>query len=154
FFSAVYVPATAILAALAVAGLLWAGTRPAVVSLGVSLGTLTAFLILMQRFFQPITALGEEWQTVQGAMASAERIFGTLALPAESPSRSVTSVSSATSVNGTMPPAIAFAGVEFGYTEGRPILHGVSLQVARGEHVALVGRTGAGKTSALHLLAG
>jgi ATP-binding cassette subfamily B protein len=148
FFSAVYVPATAILAALAIAGLLWAGTHPALASFGVSLGTLTAFLILMQRFFQPITALGEEWQTVQGAMAAAERIFGTLALPPDAPARA------AIPVNGTEAPAIAFRGVEFGYTEGRPILHGLSFQVERGEHVALVGRTGAGKTSALHLLAG
>ena len=145
---AVYVPATAILAALAVAGLLSAGTQPALASFGVSLGTLTAFLILMQRFFQPITALGEEWQTVQGAMAAAERIFGTLALPADTPSRSISGAS------GAAAPAISLNRVEFGYIDGRPILHGISLEVRRGEHVALVGRTGAGKTSALHLLAG
>ena len=149
FFSSVYTPTTAILAALAVAGLLWAGTQHALAAFGISLGTLTAFLILMQRFFQPITALGEEWQTVQGAMAGAERILGTLALPAE----------------GTLPVAtgdgegvgqspIVLNGVAFGYTEGQPVLHGISLAVKHGEHVALVGRTGAGKTSALHLVAG
>ena len=57
------------------------GTQPAFGAAGISLGTLTAFLLLLQRFFQPITALGEEWQTVQGAIAGAERIFDTLALP-------------------------------------------------------------------------
>src|SRR5207247_10337437 len=77
--SALYTPVTAILASLAVASLLWAGTRETFAAFGISLGTLAAFLILLQRVFQPITALGEEWQTVQGAMAGAERIFTTLA---------------------------------------------------------------------------
>ena len=149
FFSAIYVPATAILSALAVASLLWAGTQQALAPLDVSVGTLTAFLLLMQRFFQPITALGEEWQTVQGAMAAAERIFATLALPADG-----RPAAAAGGVDGVAPPAIVFRHVDFGYTEGRPILHGISFDVRRGEHVALVGRTGAGKTSALHLLAG
>jgi ATP-binding cassette subfamily B multidrug efflux pump len=148
FFSSVYTPMTAILSALAVAAVLWAGTQPALAAFGISLGTLTAFVILMQRFFQPITALGEEWQTVQGAMAGAERIFGTLALPPEG-TRPVTTDDGA----GIARP-IVLSRVEFGYTEGQPVLHGISLEVKRGEHVALVGRTGAGKTSALHLIAG
>jgi ATP-binding cassette, subfamily B, multidrug efflux pump len=146
WYSAIYVPATAILSALALAALIWAGTRDTLAPFGISLGTLTAFLLLMQRFVQPITALGEEWQTVQGAMAAGERIFATLALPPET--------TLPAPVDGVGRPAIQLSHVEFGYTEGRPILHGVSLEVRRGEHVALVGRTGAGKTSALHLLAG
>ena len=81
FYSALYTPVTAIVSAAAVATLLATGTRPAFGALSISLGTLTAFLLLLQRFFQPITALGEEWQTVQGAMAGGERIFETLALP-------------------------------------------------------------------------
>jgi ATP-binding cassette subfamily B multidrug efflux pump len=149
FFSAVYVPSTAILSALAVAGLLWAGTQPTFASFGISLGTLTAFLLLLQRFFQPITALGEEWQTLQGAMAAAERIFGTLALK---PDRA--SMTTSDGVDGAAPPAILFSRVEFGYASGESILHGMSLNVRCGEHVALVGRSGAGKTTALHLLAG
>ena len=149
FFSSVYTPMTAILSALAVAALLGAGTQPAFAAFGISLGTLTAFLILTQRFFQPITALGEEWQTVQGAMAGAERIFGTLALP---PGGTVPVITRGGLGSGQQP--IVLSRVEFGYAERQPVLHGISLDVKRGEHVALVGRTGAGKTSALHLAAG
>ncbi|TMB87768.1 MAG: ABC transporter ATP-binding protein, partial [Chloroflexi bacterium] len=149
FFSAVYTPMTAILSALAVAALLWAGTQEALAAFGISLGTLTAFLILMQRFFHPITALGEEWQTVQGAMAGAERIFATLALSPDG-----TLPVRADGVDGVGQPPIVLSHVEFGYTDGQRVLHGISLEVRRGEHVALVGRTGAGKTSALHLVAG
>ena len=148
-FSALYTPMTAILSALAVAALLWAGTRQAFDAFDISLGTLAAFLILLQRFFQPITALGEEWQTVQSAMAGAERIFGALAL---TPEPAVPVAVLAEHGNGLAP--IHLDNVAFGYAEGQPVLHHVSLVVNLGEHVALVGRTGAGKTSALHLLAG
>jgi ATP-binding cassette, subfamily B, multidrug efflux pump len=150
FYSALYTPTTAMLSAVAVMALLTAGTQPALGATSVSLGTLTAFLLLLQRFFQPITALGEEWQTVQGALAGAERILDTLALPPDE-----------VPVPARAPPApdrsawsVVLSNVEFGYAEGHPVLRGLSLQVRPGEHVALVGRTGAGKTSALHLLAG
>jgi len=150
FYSALYTPMTAILSATAVAALLAVGTGPAFGATGISIGTLTAFLLLLQRFFQPITALGEEWQTVQGAMAGAERIFETLALApdeTDAPEHRET---------GKDRPAKALAldGVHFGYVEGQPVLHGVSLHVAPGEHVALVGRTGAGKSTALQLATG
>jgi ATP-binding cassette, subfamily B, multidrug efflux pump len=147
-YSALYAPVTAIVAALAVASLLWAGTREAFQAFDISLGTLTAFLILLQRIFQPITALGEEWQTVQGAMAGAERVFATLALAQE------TAAPSARAPSRAEAPPIELDTVVFGYADGPPVLHGVSLEVNPGEHVALVGRTGAGKTSALQLLAG
>ncbi len=148
-FSALYTPVTAILASLAVASLLWAGTRQTFDAFGISLGTLAAFLILLQRVFQPITALGEEWQTVQGALAGAERIFATLALAPEDavpiPMRPA---------NTAERPPIHLSDVVFGYAEGQRVLHRISLVVNASEHVALVGRTGAGKTSALQLLAG
>ena len=150
FYSALYTPMTAILSAIAVAALLTAGTQRAFGAASISLGTLTAFLLLVQRFFQPITALGEEWQTVQGAMAGAERIFDTLVLAPDG-----TSVPERAQTGPARPmSAVVLSGVEFGYTEGQPVLHRLSLQARGGEHVALVGRTGAGKTSALHLIAG
>jgi ATP-binding cassette subfamily B protein len=148
-FSALYTPVTAILSSLAVAALLWAGTRPTFEAFGISLGTLAAFLILLQRVFQPITALGEEWQTVQGAMAGAERIFATLALAPEDAGP----ITMHPANSGERPP-IHLSDVVFGYAEGQPVLHRTSLVVNASEHVALVGRTGAGKTSALQLLAG
>lgn len=148
-FSALYPPVTAILAAVAVAALLSAGTQRMGGALDLSVGTLTAFLILLQRFFQPLTALGEEWQTVQGALAGGERIFATLAL---APDRVAAGEGSAERRDEL--PAIHLEDVAFGYTDERPVVRGVSLAVGRGEHVALVGRTGAGKTSLLHLLAG
>jgi ATP-binding cassette subfamily B protein len=114
----------------------------------ISLGTLTAFVLLFKRFFDPITSVGEEWQTVQSALSGAERIFQVLDLPveAEAPPDSPENLKPAG--------GITVRDLTFGYFEGQPVLSHVSLAVAPGEHVAMVGRTGAGKSSILNLLGG
>ena len=71
---------TAIVSAIAVTALLAAGAQQAFGAASLSLGTLTAFLLLLQRFFQPITALGEEWQTVRERWLERNE-SSTLALP-------------------------------------------------------------------------
>jgi len=144
-YASFYPPVTAMMTYSAIAFLLWAGTRDVLGTLDISIGTLTAFALLLQRFFTPVTALGDEWQTVQGALSGAERIFEVLALPADQQSQLPT--------QSPHRDGIACNDVVFGYAAGAPVLHGVTLHVAPGEHVALVGRTGAGKTSIVHLLA-
>jgi len=148
-YSSFYPPMTALMTYSAIAFLLWAGTRDAFGTfgtLGISIGTLIAFALLLQRFFTPVTALGDEWQTVQGALSGAERIFEVLALPADTQPLA--------SPKRQQRDGLVFEDIVFGYVPGAPVLHGVTLHVAPGEHVALVGRTGAGKTSMVHLLAG
>jgi ATP-binding cassette subfamily B protein len=151
-----------ILSTLAMALVLWVGVagQGMLASLYISLGTLTAFVLLLQRFFVPIMSLGNEWQTVQAALAGLERIFQVLALPSEAPTprsprrpqdrkgyalRRHSRASNA---------AIEMREVCFGYLPNHPVLHGVSLVAQPGEHIVLVGRTGAGKSSILHLLGG
>jgi ATP-binding cassette subfamily B protein len=145
-YSSFYPPVTALLTYGAIAFLLWAGTREAFSTFDISIGTLAAFALLLQRFFAPLTALGDEWQTMQGAFSGAERIFEVLALPVDEQPPSAPHRQKG---NG-----LVCENVVFGYAPGAPVLHGVTLHVADGEHVALVGRTGAGKTSIVHLLAG
>jgi len=145
-YSSFYPPVTALMTYASIAFLLWAGTRDALGGTDISIGTLTAFALLLQRFFTPVTALGDEWQTVQGALSGAERIFEVLTLPVEGRAE--------TPLHGTGEEGFACEDVVFGYAPEVPVLHGVNLRVAAGEHVALVGRTGAGKTSIAHLVAG
>lgn len=144
-YSATYPSLTGLTSWIIVAALLWFGTSEVFGDFGVSLGTLTAFALLMQRFFTPLVALGDEWQTVQTALSGAERIFRVLALPEDS---------SVDDVGVSQSNGIECDGVTFGYSTGQAVLRGVDLRVVPGEHVSLVGRTGAGKTSVVHLLAG
>jgi ATP-binding cassette subfamily B protein len=161
-YSALYIPLMVILSALATALVLWVGMagQGLLASLDISLGTLTAFVLLLQRFFVPIMSLGNEWQTVQAALAGLERIFQVLALPSAAPTpgsrrqphyRKGYALRQRSRASNA---AIEMRGVYFGYLPNRPVLHGVSLKAQPGEHIVLVGRTGAGKSSILHLLGG
>lgn len=154
-YSALYIPMMVMFSTLAVALVLWIGVagQDLLAALHVSLGTLTAFVLLLQRFFVPIMSLGNEWQTVQAALAGLERIFQVLALPSEVlASASPRQPHARTTQHAS--PAMAMHEVCFGYLPNRPVLHGISLAAQPGEHIVLVGRTGAGKSSVLHLLGG
>ena len=146
-YSALYTPIMQILMAVAISLLLWGGAQKQFTNLPISLGTLTAFVLLFKRFFDPITSLGEEWQTVQSALSGAERIFQVLDLPTEEKSQIAAK-------NPCMTDGIEIRNLSFGYFDDQPVLQNVSFSVVPGEHVALVGRTGAGKSSILSLLGG
>jgi ATP-binding cassette subfamily B protein len=150
-YSALYIPLMVIVSAVAMALVLWVGVagQDVLASLNISLGTLTAFVLLLQRFFVPIMTLGNEWQTVQAALAGLERIFQVLALPSAEPM-----LASPRPHSSRNHASIELRQVRFGYLPNRPVLHGVSLAAQSGEHIVLVGRTGAGKSSVLHLLGG
>jgi ATP-binding cassette subfamily B protein len=150
-YSALYIPMMVILSTLAMALVLWVGVagQGMLAALDISLGALTAFVLLLQRFFVPIMALGNEWQTVQAALTGLERIFQVLALPSETPAPE-----SPRQPQYGSTAAIDMRQVCFGYLPNRPVLRGVSLAVQPGEHIVLVGRTGAGKSSVIQLLGG
>jgi len=150
-YAALYIPLMVILTTLAMALVLWLGVggQGMLASFHLSLGTLTAFVLLLQRFAVPMMTLGNEWQTVQAALAGLERIFQVLALPPEAPTPR-----SPRQHQARPHTAIAMREVVFGYLPNHSVLRGVSLEAQPGEHIVLVGRTGAGKSSLLHLLGG
>ena len=165
-FNVFYTPLLTVLVAASVGFLLWLGSGGAGTRLGFphgspSIGTLAAFILLFQRFFEPIRNLGEDWQTVQSALSGLERIVQVLRTPAEEhprPSESANDRDAATEPSraATEPSraAIELRDIVFGYLPQHPVLRGVTLIVQPGEHVALVGRTGAGKSSLVSLLGG
>ncbi len=146
WYGSVYSPIMDILSALIVAVLFLVGGELRLGS-ALSVGTLTSFVLLFIRFFEPIVALGEDWQTAQAAIAGAERVFEVLALPEEEPAEAAAHAAD----QGAL---VLARDLVFGYRPGEPVLDHVSLRVPAGRHVAIVGRTGAGKSSLFYLLGG
>ena len=110
-------------------------------------GFLVAFLLFSQRFFEPIRTLAMQYTQFQRAMASGTRIFELLDMPPEM----VDKLNAA-----EMPPIageIRFENVSFSYVPGIPVLQDINLHVRPGQTVALVGLTGAGKTTLASLVA-
>jgi ATP-binding cassette subfamily B protein len=112
-----------------------------------SLGSLIQFFFLANLFFAPIQSLANQYSSALTAMAGAERVFGFLDTPPE-----WTDAPTATPLDAPRG-AVEFRGVHFAYRPDRPALHGVSFRVEPGQTVALVGRTGSGKTTVIRLLA-
>jgi len=111
-----------------------------------TVGVVTAFLIYVQQFFRPIQILSQFYTQAQSAMAGLERIFFLLDEPAELQD----------ALNAQEMPAIKgevkFENVSFGYTPNQLVLKGVNLHAQPGEMIALVGPTGAGKTTIINLI--
>lgn len=147
-YNALFAPISGLLSSVVIALIVWAGAGGTLPGAGVDLGTLTAFVLLFQNFFAPIVALGDEWQSVQAAVAGAERVFELLALPAEERPEA------AARTTGTDAPGIELDRVGFAYVAGRPVLADISFTVERGQHVAVVGRTGAGKSTLVAIAGG
>jgi ATP-binding cassette, subfamily B, multidrug efflux pump len=152
------------LGSVALALLIWYGG--AQIGAGaLSFGALVAFMQYTNRFFLPIRDLGAKYTVMQAAMASAERIFGLLdrapAIVSASPDRSEGGLSEtrvAPFARSFVPgprsttPALEFSSVYFSYTGEHDVLHDCSFRVEAGEHVALVGATGEGKSTCARLL--
>jgi ATP-binding cassette subfamily B protein len=128
---------------LTIALILWYGAG--LVEQGaVGLGLLFVFVDYMRRFFRPLMDLSAKYSVMQSSMASCERIFQLLDTPAEPEQAGARPLPA-------LPAAIEFDRVGFAYGS-EPVLRNVSFRVAPGERVAIVGPTGAGKTTILKLL--
>jgi ATP-binding cassette subfamily B protein len=122
-----------------------------VVSLGyrqVSFGTVVAFNAYLLMFFEPISALAQRYTLLQNAMAGAERVFGLLDSTESDAPKDTALAAAAPAGDG----AFAFDHVTFEYKPGVPVISDMTFEVARGEKVAVVGPTGAGKTTLASLL--
>ncbi|MES1204852.1 MAG: ABC transporter ATP-binding protein [Pseudomonadota bacterium] len=141
--------------AIAVAALLWRGGAR-IAGGALTFGVLVQFIEYMGKFFAPLRDLSAKYTVMQQAMAAAERVFALLdtqdldATPAAAAARPLAETSPPPA--GAPAPAVEFDHVTFGYRPHTPILRDLSLTIATGETVAVVGTTGAGKSTLIKLL--
>ena len=148
---AFFVPLVEILSSGAIGLLLWYGGGE-VIQERITLGVLVAFLSYIRMFFQPIRDLSEKYNILQSAMASLERIFSLLDQE-QKISRPVRLKAGPLSTRREeIRGDIEFRHVSFSYNGEDQVLKDVSFSIGEGETVAIVGATGAGKTSLLHLI--
>jgi ABC-type multidrug transport system fused ATPase/permease subunit len=144
--SGVYFPGVELLAGIGTAIILYFGSTR-VLDQDLSVGVMVAFVGYLSSFFDPIQQLSQLYNTFQSAMAALEKIFGVLDTEPElsdPPDRA------------PLPPIagrIELRGVTFGYGGGDDVVHDVDLLIEPGETVALVGSTGAGKSTLAKLIA-
>jgi ATP-binding cassette subfamily B multidrug efflux pump len=144
---AVFFPAVEVLTAVAMALLLWYGGLR-VLDSTLTVGVLAAFIQYTRRFFQPLQDLSEKFNLLQSAMASSERIFALLDEPVM-----VREPDAPVALPRPVRGAVRFENVWFRYSPTGPwVLRDVSFSASPGQTIALVGHTGAGKTTIVSLL--
>lgn len=143
FYYAVFYPVIELIESIGIALIVWYGGGQ-VIRGTLSVGALVAFFQYAQRFYEPISDLSEKYNILQAAMAASERIFKLLDTQAHITKDEGVQVGDIESIE--------FRNVWFAYNEPEWVLKNVSFTVRRGERVALVGHTGAGKTTVTALL--
>jgi ATP-binding cassette subfamily B protein len=145
FYYAVFFPAVEVIGAIAIALILWQGGS-GILEGTVTFGVVVAFIQYAERFYQPVRDLSEKYNMIQSAMVASERIFELLdtqpAIPEPEAARAI----------GRLRGEVEFDHVWFAYKDDEWVLRDISFRVAPGERVAIVGATGAGKTTIANLL--
>jgi len=143
YYYAVFYPVIELIQSAGIALIVWYGGGQVLRGV-LSVGALIAFFQYAQRFYEPISDLSEKYNILQAAMAASERIFKLLDTDVRIPDSGTLEIENFESIE--------FRDVCFAYNEPEWVLKNVSFHVNRGERVALVGHTGAGKTTVTALL--
>ncbi len=144
WYYSIFFPVVELISAISIGLLVWYGSK-AILSNTISPGVVVAFIMYINMLFRPIRELADKFNTLQMGMVGAERIFNVL------------DTNEITENKGTLQPAvlkgeIEFKNVWFAYDDENWILKDISFHVKPGETLALVGATGAGKSSTINIL--
>lgn len=146
-YYSIYFPVAEIISAMGIGLLVWYGAKGALrlEETGITVGTLTAFIMYIQMFFRPIRMIADRYNTLQMGIVSTSRIIALL------------DDQQHTVKNGSFKPekmegGVEFKNVWFAYNEENYVLKDISLSIQPGETIAIVGATGAGKSSIVNLL--
>lgn len=144
FYYSVFFPVVEVLSAISIGLIVWYGSKGALEN-QISIGTLIAFIMYINLFFRPIRQLADRFNNLQMGMVSSERIFKLLDQK-ENIEHSGTQTLQRPLGN------IEFKNIWFGYQPNEPVLKNINFTVKQGQTIAIVGATGAGKSSIINLL--
>jgi ATP-binding cassette subfamily B multidrug efflux pump len=145
WYFSIFFPIAEILSSIGIGLIVWFGSKQVVVGAVPGPGTVMAFVQMAQMLFRPLRQIADKFNQLQMGIVSGERVFKIL------------DTESAISKNGTIGAknlrgSISFKDVRFSYIEGEEVLKGINLEVKSGQTVAIVGATGAGKSTIINLL--
>ena len=145
WYNSIFFPIAELSSSVAIGLLVWFGGLNVIVEGIISLGTIFLFIQMSQMLFRPLRAIADKFNTLQMGMVAAERVFKLINRDEKINDVGTLSVEK---IKGS----ISFNDVEFSYVSGEQVLYGINLNVKPGEKIAIVGSTGAGKSTIINLL--
>lgn len=145
WYYSIFFPIVEILSSLTLGVVVWYGGLKAAVDGAASFGEITSFIMITSMLFRPLRQIADKFNSLQMGMVASERVFNLLDDDAEE-------IDVGTLIAQNLKGNIEFKNVEFSYLKDEPVLKGISFEVKQGETVAVVGSTGAGKSTIINLL--
>lgn len=145
WYNSIFFPIAEMATSITIGLIVWFGGLRAVADDGITLGVIIAFIELSQLLFRPLRQIADKFNTLQMGMVAANRVFGILDTDSSISNEGKIEVKD-------LKGEIEFKNVRFSYTDDEEVLKGVSFKANAGETIAIVGATGAGKSTVINLL--
>ena len=145
WYNSVFFPIAELLSSITLGTVIWVGGLNTVLDQTASVGDLTAFIMMVPMMFRPLNQIANKFNTLQMGMVAADRVFKVLDTTSNIQDHGEDTIEN---IKGDL----EFADVKFSYVENEPVLKGVSFKVMAGDTIAIVGSTGAGKSTIVNLL--